>query len=99
MLTARNSKSVITLSRDAGNEPGEKVDQVHVGFDRRNPSHPKGIAVSIRLYTTCALAVTASAVAGLLVGGFIATTDRAPAQPRITQVSQLIPASGELRSE
>ncbi|PKW14670.1 hypothetical protein A8926_2304 [Saccharopolyspora spinosa] len=66
---------------------------------RRNSNYPKGIAVSIRLYTTCALAVTASAVAGLLVGGFIATTDQAPAQPRITQVSRLIPASGELQSE
>lgn len=55
--------------------------------------------MSVRLYTTCALAVTASAVAGLLVGGFIATADRTPAQPRITQVSQPTPASGELRPE
>ncbi|MEV0696877.1 hypothetical protein AB0I53_03010 [Saccharopolyspora sp. NPDC050389] len=55
--------------------------------------------MSVRLYTTCALALTVSAVAGLLVGGLIATADRVPAQPQITQVSQLIPATGELPRE
>ncbi|MFI0466801.1 MULTISPECIES: hypothetical protein [Saccharopolyspora] len=55
--------------------------------------------MSIRLYTTCALALTASAVAGLLVGGFLATADQTPAGPQITQVSQLTPATGELARE
>ncbi|MBB5153233.1 hypothetical protein [Saccharopolyspora phatthalungensis] len=50
--------------------------------------------MTVRLYTTCALALTASAVAGLLVGGFLATADRAPAQPEISQLSRLTPAAG-----
>ncbi|MER7016176.1 hypothetical protein ABT324_32510 [Saccharopolyspora sp. NPDC000359] len=48
--------------------------------------------MSVRLYTTCALALTASAVAGLLVGGFIVASDQPPAPP--VPVSQLSPATG-----
>ncbi|MDA3649852.1 hypothetical protein LZ318_25090 [Saccharopolyspora indica] len=48
--------------------------------------------MSIRLFTTCALALTASAVAGLLVGGFIVTSDRTPAPT--PQVAQFVPAAG-----
>jgi hypothetical protein len=51
----------------------------------------EGNAVTIRLYTRCALALTASAVAGLLVGGFIATADRASETIPVSQVS---PAAG-----
>ncbi|MCI2423517.1 hypothetical protein MOQ72_39530 [Saccharopolyspora sp. K220] len=50
--------------------------------------------MSVRIYTRCALALTASAVAGLLVGGFIAMAERAPEQPATTQVSQVTPAAG-----
>ncbi|RKT83100.1 hypothetical protein SAMN05421805_11739 [Saccharopolyspora antimicrobica] len=48
--------------------------------------------MSIRLFTTCALALTASAVAGLLVGGFIVASDRTPAPT--PQVAQFVPAAG-----
>ncbi|MER6992766.1 hypothetical protein ABT337_14990 [Saccharopolyspora hirsuta] len=48
--------------------------------------------MSVRLYTTCALALTASAVAGLLVGGFIVASDRPSAPP--VPVSQIVPAAG-----
>lgn len=78
---------------DIGNESGGGVDQLHAE-SMPKPLPPKGIVVTVRLYTACALAVTASAVAGLLVGGFIATADRSPVQPTITQVSQLTPVVG-----
>ncbi|GAA0539364.1 hypothetical protein GCM10011581_06580 [Saccharopolyspora subtropica] len=48
--------------------------------------------MSVRLYTTCALALTASAVAGLLLGGYIATADRSPAHP-VSQVAPLTSAA------
>ncbi|MDA3629685.1 hypothetical protein [Saccharopolyspora oryzae] len=48
--------------------------------------------MSIRFFTTCALALTASAVAGLLVGGYIAAGDRLPAPT--PQVSHVVPAAG-----
>ncbi|MGP4020092.1 hypothetical protein [Saccharopolyspora sp. 5N708] len=55
----------------------------------------EGNAVTVRLYTKCALALTASAVAGLLVGGFIAiAADRAPEQPVTTQVSHVTSDAG-----
>jgi hypothetical protein len=86
------SEPAFTPSVDIGNESGEKLDQLHAE-SMPKPLPPEGIVVTVRLYTACALAVTASAVAGLLVGGFIATADRAPAEPAITQVSQLTPAA------
>ncbi|GAA4613266.1 hypothetical protein [Saccharopolyspora hordei] len=44
--------------------------------------------MSVRLYTACALALTASAVAGLLVGGFIVAHDRPePPTPQVAQVA------------
>lgn len=62
------------------------------------PHHFSGkeTAVSIRLFTTCALALTASAVAGLLVGGFIVASDRTPAPtPQVAQVAPAAGASGQ----
>ncbi|QUH00426.1 hypothetical protein HUO13_05985 [Saccharopolyspora erythraea] len=37
--------------------------------------------MSIRLYTICAMCVTASAVAGVLVGGFLAASSREASTP------------------
>ncbi|MGW1681708.1 hypothetical protein [Saccharopolyspora sp. NPDC002376] len=48
--------------------------------------------MSIRFFTTCALALTASAVAGLLVGGYIAAGDQPPAAT--PQVAHIAPAAG-----
>jgi len=48
--------------------------------------------VSVRVYTRCAIAVTTSALAGLILGGFIVAQQQA--QPAIEQVSQLTPAAG-----
>jgi hypothetical protein len=54
----------------------------------------KGIStVSVRVYTRCAIAVTTSALAGLILGGFLVAQQQ-PAQPAIEQVSQLTPAAG-----
>ncbi|RRO15711.1 hypothetical protein EIL87_17060 [Saccharopolyspora rhizosphaerae] len=49
--------------------------------------------MSVRVYTRCAIAVTTSALAGLLVGALLVTHDQ-PARPAIEQVSQLTPAAG-----
>ncbi|GAB3672710.1 hypothetical protein GCM10027597_07600 [Saccharopolyspora tripterygii] len=49
--------------------------------------------MSVRVYTRCAIAVTTSALAGLIVGGFIVVQQQ-PVQPAIQQVSQLTPAAG-----
>ena len=49
--------------------------------------------MSVRVYTRCAIAVTTSALAGLILGGFIVAQQQ-PAQPAIEQVSHLTPAAG-----
>lgn len=46
--------------------------------------------MSLRLYTVCALSVTASALAGLLFGGFIASDDQDEAVS-VNTVSQTVP--------
>ncbi|MFR9731556.1 hypothetical protein ACL03H_20205 [Saccharopolyspora sp. MS10] len=46
--------------------------------------------MSLRLYTVCALSVTASALAGLLFGGFIASEDQDEAVS-VNTVSQTVP--------
>ncbi|GAA2810768.1 hypothetical protein [Saccharopolyspora taberi] len=53
--------------------------------------------MSVRLYTICAMCVTASAVAGVLVGGIIAANGREanPAQPvPVSQHSPSLEAAG-----
>ncbi|MCA1189390.1 MULTISPECIES: hypothetical protein [Saccharopolyspora] len=49
----------------------------------------KGKTVSLRLYTVCALSVTASALAGLFFGGFIAADDQEEAVS-VNTVSQTV---------
>lgn len=46
--------------------------------------------MSVRLYTICAICVTASAVAGVLVGGILAANSREAAPP--VPVSQNVPS-------
>ncbi|WP_243789682.1 hypothetical protein [Saccharopolyspora gloriosae] len=46
--------------------------------------------MSLRLYTVCALSVTASALAGLFFGGFIASGDQEEAVS-VNTVSQTVP--------
>ena len=49
--------------------------------------------MSVRLYTICAMCVTASAVAGVVVGGMLAASSRTgtPPQP-VVPVSQNVPS-------
>ncbi|GAA4870567.1 MULTISPECIES: hypothetical protein [Saccharopolyspora] len=54
--------------------------------------------MSIRVYTFCATAVTVSAVAGLLVGGYLATTAEQPStrHAEVTHVTEVGPAEATL---
>lgn len=49
--------------------------------------------MNLRLYTVCALSVTISAVAGLFVGGFIASSERD--DPKVVSVSTVGPTAPE----
>ncbi|MBK0870044.1 MAG: hypothetical protein IJH84_01820 [Saccharopolyspora sp.] len=47
--------------------------------------------MNLRLYTVCALSVTISAVAGLFVGGFIASSERDEPKVAVSTVGPTAP--------
>jgi len=50
-------------------------------------------AVSLRLYVVCALSITTSAVAGLLFGGFMATSHRDEEAVSVRTVPVTVPVA------
>ncbi|MEU6129997.1 hypothetical protein ABZ805_12585 [Saccharopolyspora sp. NPDC047091] len=88
--TPGRSASFTARSGDTGNVSAPIGDQWVVDVDvfLENSSR-KGKTVSLRLYTFCALSVTASALAGLFFGGFIATDGQEEAVS-VNTVSQTV---------